>query len=173
MKIESSTMISHPIEAVFEVYRNRLPELARYLPDIREIVVESREELDDGIKLHNIWIASADIPSFAKAFIKPELLRWNDYATWHDADYVCHWKIVTGFASEAVRCSGITGFEAKGDSTRVYIDGDLSLDLKKVPGVPKLLAGSIGPKVEAFVVKLITPNLQKTNQAIQDYLDAQ
>jgi hypothetical protein len=43
--------------------------------------------------------------------------------------------------------------------------------MKKMPGVPRILAGRIAPKLESFIVMLITPNLEKVNQSIERYLD--
>ena len=53
------------------------------------------------------------------------------------------------------------------------LEGDLKIDLKKIPGVPRLLAGRMGPQVEKFIVSLISPNLQKVNDSLQRYLDDQ
>jgi hypothetical protein len=90
VKIQSESRIHHPLERVYSCYRDQLPEIAPYTPDIKEIVVHSREELEQGPKIHNEWIADRDLP-----------------------------------------------------------------------------------KVESFIVKLITPNLEKVNHSLERYLDAQ
>ena len=51
------------------------------------------------------------------------------------------------------------------------MSGDLSINVKNVPGVPRLLAGRIAPKLESFIVKLITPNLEKVNHSLERFLD--
>jgi hypothetical protein len=35
------------------------------------------------------------------------------------------------------------------------------------------MAGRIAPKIEAFIVKLITPNLEKVNHSLEHFLDDQ
>ena len=54
MKINSESRINHPQQAVYIAYRDRLSEVAAYIPDIKEIRVESRKETDIGVTLHNL-----------------------------------------------------------------------------------------------------------------------
>jgi hypothetical protein len=53
----------------------------------------------------------------------------------------------------------------------VRLTGDLRIDLVDLPGVPGFIARRIAPQLEKFIVSLITPNLEQTNQGIQAYLD--
>ncbi|MEQ9650765.1 MAG: hypothetical protein RLO52_35015, partial [Sandaracinaceae bacterium] len=58
MRIHSESLIRHPQQTVYEAYRDRLPEIAAYIPDVKEILVEKREAVSEGLtKLHNVWIA--------------------------------------------------------------------------------------------------------------------
>lgn len=173
MKIESESLIAHPVEAVFEAYRDRLPEVVPYLDDIREIVVESRREGDGVVTLHNVWSSDKDIPAVASKFIKPEHLSWDDHAQWSVAETRCQWRIEPRAFQDAFRCSGTTTLIPEGDRTRVRLAGELTIDAAKVRGVPKFLAKTVGPQIEKFIVALIKPNLEKTNVAIGQFLDAQ
>ncbi|MEM7151622.1 MAG: DUF2505 family protein [Myxococcota bacterium] len=173
MRIQSESVIAHPVASVFEAYRDRLPEVAAYLDDIREIVVQARDEQDGVVTLHNVWASDKEIPSVAKKFVKPEHLFWDDHAKWFTADQRCEWKIVTRAFTEAFSCSGQTRLVAEGESTRIVLDGELSVDVSKVKGIPRFLARTIGPQVEKFIVSLIKPNLERTNVAIGEFLDAQ
>lgn len=173
MRIQSESVIAHPVDKVFEAYRDRLPDVAAYLDDIREIVILEREELDGYVRFHNVWSSNTAIPKVAQKFIPPEALNWDDHAKWFEAEKRCEWRIETRAFTEALKCGGGTRLVAQGDSTRVILDGELTLDVSKVKGVPKFLAKSIGPQVEKFVVALIKPNLEKTNLAIAAFLDAQ
>lgn len=175
MRIYSESLIAHPVDRVFEVYRDRLPETVAYLDDIREIVVESREELPEqgAVRLHNVWASDKEIPAVAQKFIKPEHLYWDDHATWTAADTRCAWRIETRAFRDAFSCSGSTTLVAQGESTKVILEGELQVDIRKVKGVPRFLAGTIGPQVEKFIVALVKPNLEKTNDAIAAFLDAQ
>ena len=107
----------------------------------------------------------------AQAFIKPEMLKWIDYAKWDQNNWTCDWRIETFFMREAVTCSGRNEFSEGGpDSMSLTISGDLSLNAKAVPGVPKLLAGTIKPQLEKFIISLITPNFETINNGIAQYL---
>jgi hypothetical protein len=172
MRIHSESIIRHPQERVYEAYRDRLPEIAAYIPDVKEIVVESRKERDGVVELHNVWIADREVPVYARAFLKPEMLRWDDFAEWHDAEHQVRWKLRLRVFTDNVSCKGTNTFRAlDASTTSVTLEGDLDIDLKSIPGVPKLLAGGLKPKVEKFIVSLITPNLERVNESLQRYLD--
>jgi len=173
MRIHSESIIRHPQAKVYEAYRDRLPEIAAYIPDVKEIVRESREELGGGhVKIHNVWIADREIPVFARAFLKPEMLRWDDFADWKDEEHRVYWKLRLRVFTDQVTCSGTNSFHADGDDrTKVVLEGDLDIDVKNVPGVPRMLAGGIKPKIEKFIVSLITPNLERVNTSLQQFLD--
>lgn len=174
MQIHSESRIHHPLELVYQSYRDRLPEIAPYTPDIREIVVHSREERPEGPKLHNIWVADREIPAIANGLIKEDMLRWDDFASWNDAERHVDWVLRIPAFPDQVQCSGRNAFFDDGaGGTRVVLSGDLSISLKKIPGVPRLLAGRIAPKIEEFIVKLVTPNLEKVNSSLERFLDEQ
>lgn len=171
MEIHSESRIHYPPQRVYEAYRDRLPEIAAYIPDIREIQVVSREAGTAGPKLHNTWIADRDIPSFASAFLKPEHLRWDDFAEWNDAGRFVAWRLKTRAFTDGVNCAGRNTFIADGDGTRVVLTGDLQIGLTEIPGVPSFLAKRLAPQVEKFIVSLITPNLERVNASIEKFLD--
>lgn len=173
MRMHSESKIAHPVEAVFTAYRDRMAEVAAYLPDIAEINVLDRKVEGSKVALHNEWVSNTDIPKIAKSFIKPEHLRWDDFATWDETTHSCSWRIATRVMTEAVSCSGTTKLVQDGDGTRVVLEGDLEIDGTALPGVPKFMAKKVAPQVEKFIVNMITPNLEKTNEAIEKFLDAQ
>ena len=156
MNITCPSTIPFSRDAVFKAYRDDLTSLVQYLPNIEKIEVVKREEPADGIiEFENHWYAEAQIPKVAQSFIKPEMLKWIDYAKWDQNNYTCDWRIETFFMREAVTFSG-----------------DLSLNAKAVPGVPKLLAGTIKPQLEKFIISLITPNFETINKGIISYLNS-
>lgn len=173
MRIHSESVIGHPVAAVFNAYRDRLPEVAAYLDDIRSITVESREEGPDSVRLHNVWSSDKEVPAVAKKFIKPEALQWDDHAQWFTAETRCEWRIETRAFKDAFRCAGQTRLVAEGEHTRVVLEGELSVDVAKVGGIPRFLARTVGPQVEKFIVALVKPNLERTNDAIAAFLDDQ
>lgn len=173
MEIRSESRIGWPRERVYRAYRDELPRIAAYLPDIREVIVKSRSEREGGLSLHNEWRAQREIPSFARRFLSPEQLAWDDYAEWSDPMWHVDWRIVPRAFTGAVRCEGRNAFFEDGGGTRVLLTGMLSIDLSAVRGFPSFLAPSIGPQVEKFIVSLITPNLEQVNASIQKFLDAE
>jgi len=171
MKIHSVSMIHHSREAVFRAYRDRLSEICAYIPDVREIAVQSRKDSGSVIELHNVWKAQREVPTALKIALKPESLEWDDYARWDEAAFVCDWEIKTRVFREKVSCKGRNTFTVQGDLTKVHLTGDLEIDMAKVPGVPRILAKRLGPKVEKFIVSLITPNLEQVNKSLEQFLD--
>lgn len=172
MRIHTESLIRHPQAKVYEAYRDRLPEIAEYIPDVKEIVVHSRETTDGGVKIHNEWIADREIPVFARKFLKPEMLRWDDYADWSDSEHLVRWNLKLRVFTDSVQCSGTNSFRAVDDATTaVTLEGDLDIDVKTIPGVPRILAGTIKPQIEKFIVSLITPNLERVNTSLQQFLD--
>lgn len=173
MRIHSESLIHHPQQAVYLAYRDRLPEIAAYIPDVKEIVVESRDDSSEGVvKLHNVWIADREVPVFARAFLKPEMLRWDDMAEWKDAEHRVYWDLKLRVFTDQVKCGGTNTFAAVDDkTTKVTLEGDLDIDVRNIPGVPKMFAGGIKPKIEKFIVSLITPNLERVNESLQRFLD--
>jgi len=171
MQISSTARIAHPLDRVYLAYRDDLPALAPYLPDVSHIVVDRRTERDGGVDLLNIWHASTRIPSVAKAFVRPEMLRWEDHASWDDAATLARWKLIVPAFRNQVTCTGETRIKADGAGARVELVGDLQIDLSRLPGMNRFVGKRMAPQVEAFIVKLISPNLQRVNAALESYLD--
>jgi hypothetical protein len=145
MQIQASSVISHPRSRVLVAFRDELPSVAAFMPNIREIVTVKREPTASGVKVHNEWHAKGEIPKVIKLRV----------------------------FSENVKCSGRTTLTDEGSGTRIALSGSLDLDLRNIPGVPRFLAGTLGPQVEKFVVGMITPNLEQMNASLAQYLDAQ
>jgi hypothetical protein len=174
MDISVVTTIPHSRSAVWAAMRDHMPDMAQYLPNVDGIEVKERSEPAPGqVKLVNLWkAAKTEIPTVARPFVDPQKMNWLDFATWYDDRWTCEWNLQVGFMPERVKCHGSTSFEEIGaDRTRVRIQGVLALELKGL--LPGLIAKSATPKVEAFVVKMIEPNFEKTNDAVTRYLDAQ
>jgi len=171
MEIKADSRIPFPRQVVFESYRDELPLLVPYLPNITSIVVLKREEEAPGVtRLLNLWKAKGDVPKVAQAVIKPEMLEWNDHAKWDQNEWTCEWRVELKLFTDAVKCGGKNRFVVDGENTKLEIRGNLEVDLKKIPGVPKFLAGTIAPVVEKFIVTLLTPNLTSVSDGLEKYL---
>lgn len=174
MRISVEDVIRYPQQKVYNIQRDEMAELVRYLPNINHIEVLEREEVEGGVRIVNVWhAAETEVPRMARNFIKPSMLSWTDYALWRDETCSCDWRLETNFFREQVKVSGTTTYEKIDDkSVRSVIEGSLEVDVAKIPGVPKLLARKFGPEIEKFVIKLITPNLKGVNRGIEQYLDS-
>jgi hypothetical protein len=173
MQINASSVIHHPRERVYRAYRDELPDIAPFMANIKEIVVKSREERPGGVKLHNEWAGKGEIPRVVQGLIKPEMVKWDDYADWDDAGWFCTWNIRIRAFTENMKCGGTNRFLEEGPGrTRVVLSGNLDIDLRDIPGVPRFLAGSVAPQVEKFIVALIRPNLEQVNASLERYLDS-
>jgi uncharacterized protein YndB with AHSA1/START domain len=168
MDIRADAVIPFPPEQVFAAYRDRLAELADYLPNIASIEVLSREELPDGtVRLVNEWRGSgADLPKVARAFVAPEKLRWTDHASWHPADLSVDWRSDVHAFPGAVQSSGKNRFVATGQGTRLEIRGRLSVDATKIPGVPRLLAATVSAAVEKVLGGQVAANATKQAEGL-------
>lgn len=173
MKIHSESRIRHPQSLVYTAYRDRLPEVVPYMPDIAEISVVSREDRPQGPRLHNRWRSDRDIPTVVQRFLRPEMLCWDDHAEWFDDEGACSWRLSIPAFPTQVQCAGRNTFVADGAHTRVVLTGELTIQADKIPGVPRLLARTMAPQIEKFIVALITPNLERVNGALGEFLDAQ
>lgn len=173
MKFHSESRIAHGRDKVYTAYRDRLRDFATRIDDIEAVNVLSREEQGDVTRVHNEWVSDREIPSVARKFLKPEHLRWDDFAEWNDGEHKVRFEIKTRVFPDAVKCVGTNTFIEDGDGTRVVLEGDFQVDLKKVSGIPRFLRSTIVPQVEKFIVSLITPNLTNTNTALGDFLDAE
>lgn len=172
MKFRSESVIAHPRAAVFSAFRDQLPDIASYLDDISEIRVVSRSEADGIVTLHNEWASNSEIPAVARSFIKPENLRWDDHAIWDASAWQCRYDIKTRAFVDAVTCVGTNTFVDEGETTRVVLEGEFTINVKKL-GIPSFIAGRVAPQIESFIIGMVKPNLEKTNAAVGRFLDAQ
>jgi len=173
VRIEADSVLSFPRERVFRAYRDELPAFTEHLPNVRAIEVKSRT--DEGLRtvLHNVWHGGGEIPAPLVKLLGDASLSWDDHATWDEAAWSVSWDIRTSLFTEAVTCGGKNTFIALGaDRTRLEIQGDISIDVKKVRGLPSFLAGSISKTVESFLVKQITANLTTVSSALTKHLQA-
>jgi hypothetical protein len=174
MELRADAKLPFPRELVFTTYRDKMPELVRYLPNVLGITVTSRADAGAVTRLVNLWKGGGEIPASARTFVDESMLSWDDHATWNAADFTCEWRIVTRAFTEAVSCTGKTRFTDDGKGgTAVEIRGQLSIDASKVKGVPRLLAGTVSRAVEGFLAQRIGPNLVDVSNGVGKYLAEQ
>ncbi|MFT3773263.1 MAG: hypothetical protein QM820_48410 [Minicystis sp.] len=172
MEIKTDVTLPFPRERVFVTYRDRLEELLQFLPNIRGMVIEQREERDGAVHLVNEWKGGGEIPSVARSFLSESMLAWTDHATWKAADFVCDWRTDVHAFPGALLSSGYNRFvEVPGGQTRIEFRGQLTCDASKVPGVPKLLARSLNGTIEKLFVGKIEENLVGVGRGIGKLLE--
>lgn len=173
MQINAVSIIRHPLDRVYRAYKDELVEISAFMPNINEIKILSRQEVPDGTRLHNEWTGKGEIPKLVRGILKPEMVKWDDYALWNDVEHLCHWEIKTRAFTDNCTCKGINRLVAEGpDATRVTLSGTLDVHLQGIPGVPGFLANRVAPQVEKFIIALITPNLEQVNTALERYLNS-
>jgi hypothetical protein len=172
MKIDVTARIAFPRELVFAAYRDHLPELVPYLENVRAITVSSRTDEGGVTKIVNRWKGGGEIPGVVRKFLSEELLEWDDHATWNPAEWRCEWVTVVPAFKDAVDARGHNEYRDVNGHTELKIVGELKVDATKVRGVPRLLAGTVGPAVESFLVGRIRPNFLTVAQGVEAYLAA-
>lgn len=174
MELRADAKLPYAREEVLATYRDKMPELVKYLPNVLAITVSSRSDEGGVTKLVNLWKGGGEIPASARAFVDESMLSWDDHATWNATDFTCDWRIVTRAFTEAVSCIGKTRFVEDGKGgTIVEIRGQLLIDASKVKGVPRLLAGTVSRAVESFLAQRIGPNLVDVSTGVGKYLAEQ
>ena len=172
MQIVADARIPFPRALVFATYRDKLAELVPFLTNVRRIEVKSRTDEGPIVRLHNVWHGGGEIPAAARAFLSEAMLSWDDHAIWNETDSTCAWRIATHAFAEAVHCEGRNVFVDAGDATVLQIRGELSIDARKIAGVPRLLAGTVSGTVEDVLAKRIPPNLVQTADGVRRFLEA-
>ncbi|MBI4957671.1 MAG: hypothetical protein HY908_37035 [Myxococcales bacterium] len=171
MQISADVELSFPLERVFRTYRDRLPELTPYLPNIRSIEVKSRREAGGVVELVNEWAGGADIPKVARAILSESMLRWTDFATWHESTFTCDWRTEVHAFPGAVKSSGRNVYLPTERGVRLEIRGDITCDASKVPGVPRIFARAVNGAVEKILVGAIKPNLVAVAEGVGKLLE--
>ena len=170
MELRADAHIPFPRPIVVAAYRDKLLDMLPYLPNVRAIEIRKREDEGKVVKLLNFWRGGGDIPAAARAFLNESMLSWLDHATWDEGEWTCAWRIEPGAFTEAITCEGKNRFLEEGDKTHLEIRGELSVDAKKIKGVPGFLSGKVSRAVEDLLVSKIKPNLVSTADGLSKYL---
>ncbi len=174
MKLHTESIVTHPLEKVWETMRDRLPELTPFLSGAESIEVAEREELGPGkVRMLNLWQGNKSVaPKAVRPFLTKGLLRWKDHAEWDDQTRQVHWRFETFHFDKLFDCRGENLFETTAEGhTKITIAGNLDIYPERMPGVPKFLARKLKPKIENFISKLVGSNLADLANGLQKFLD--
>ena len=171
MELRTEATIDQPRDVVFRVYRDILPDLIPWLPNVRGIDVKSRSEKGDVVELVNVWHGGGDVPAAVRAILSDSVLSWTDYAEWNETNHTCKWRSESHSFKEAVDSRGVNSFVELGpNKMAIRIDGRIDVDAAKIPGVPRLVAGKVGKLIEGFLIKQVQDNLQEVARGVGRYL---
>ena len=172
MRFEIKDSIPLGLEEAFLLLRDEMPALVPFMPDTEEITVLSREEEGDEVKIVNRWRASLNkIPSALRTFVKPEMLSWNDHASWTPGDHTARWELEALGSSKLFSCRGETSVFEDGDQVYLQIVVDFEIYPERVPGVPRFLAKKLGPQIEKLIGDVLSVNMRQMGQSIIAYAE--
>ncbi|WP_448515330.1 hypothetical protein [Parathermosynechococcus lividus] len=170
MEISSQVQLPYPREQVYRTYRDRLPELVAWMPNVRQIDLKERSEQLNTLDMVLIWHGGGEIPAAARALLSEAMLSWTDYSHWDDQGYRTQWRIAPHAFTEAIDCQGENQFIATADGTIITSRGHLRIDPKHIHGVPSFLAGIIARTVEDYLGQQIEPNFQQLAASVAAFL---
>lgn len=174
MELRTEATIDHPRDEVFRAYRDLLPDLVPYLPNVRGIEVKSRVEKGSVVEMVNVWNGGGDVPAAVRAILSESVLSWTDYAEWNEDEHTCRWRTEAHSFKEAVDSRGRNHFvEFAPDRMIIRIEGRIDVDAAKIPGVPRMVAGKVGKLIESFLIKQVQDNLQEVARGVGRYLSEQ
>jgi hypothetical protein len=173
MLINASVFVPFPPALVYSTYRDCLSEIVKQMPSVKQVLLKSRQEVNGTVQQVYEWHGKSEIPGMLKAFLSEDLLTWTDFATWREADQVTDWQIRPQAFQEAVTWAGTDRYLAEGKGTRIESRGELSIDPKRLQGVPGFLTGQVSRLAEEMLVKQSEPNFVAMSQHVKAYLERQ
>jgi hypothetical protein len=174
MDFECVDDVGYPLEDVYKLVRDDMTALVPYLKDVEEIRVVERKDEGTGLRIVNVWRGSMSAaPSVVQKFITPDLVTWTDHAFWPHDKKQAEWRLEPRVGGKLFECTGTTSLVpglAEG-TCRIQIRSRLNVYPERLPGVPRLLAGTVRGRIEGFIVDLIRPNLQTLSRGVRGYFD--
>ena len=124
---------------------------------------------DDLVKYHDTWFKPNNatlivVGDTTLAEIRPKLESL--FARWQRGDVPMK-RLADARPPDGPRVYLI---DRPGSEQSMIIAGELKCDAAKIKGVPRLMAGAIGPAVEAFLVATVKPNLVSVAKGVEAYL---
>lgn len=171
LNIVCDTRIPFPRPLVFQAYRDQLLNLIPYLPNVRDIEIKSRREVQGQLFCINHWHGGGEIPAIARTILSDDMLSWTEHNIWDPSTYTLIWRIETHAFTKAVNCTGENRFLEDRNGTIVENRGQLIIDPQQLDGIPELLRGQVASVVETFLTQKTTPNLLEMGQGVQRYLE--
>ena len=134
MELESRTVVKAPLEKVYNLVKDELPEIVPYLPNVDKIEVLERSVDKNKTHLVNKWYAKAEVPGMVKSFIKPELFCWKDVANWDDESFSVNYSLESYLANDLFDADGKNSFVSLNENeTELIVTCKVKIYPEKLP----------------------------------------
>lgn len=173
MDFKRVSIVKYPVEAVWLTMRDKMPEVASLLDEIKTIDLISSEADDTGkLNVTKVWSAAPSLPDFVRKHISDDMISWTEHGIWQDDTKACHWNITSHAFNEAIHCEGITQFQSAlgGKGTRITFSGTINIDMKQLSH-KIMVAQAIPAQVIELIAKNIIPrNFAESTKGVEAYL---
>ena len=172
---QSFTMVKQPLEEVWMIMRDRLPEIAASMEDLESIeIIERTIESNGRLRLLNRWRAKQQIPTMLQGKLGASTVYWLDRALWDNNTHVCTWSIEPSVLPGHIECCGITTYTSAmaGRGTKVTFEGYFNLKSGFLEGLPVSLELALTGFVEMIVSSLIPRNLSRAIASASDLISS-
>lgn len=172
MRFEVQEKAKYLREMVFATHRDRLEDIARYLPDVERVELRSRSRHATGKEQQtHLWTGSPSaLPLLIRPLVPPALLQWQQVTVWDTSTWTATWTIEVPGLGAAIAANGKNVYVADGTSCRIDLDGEFSFHPERVPQLASVPTSMV-PMIEKLVVGLIVPMIERTGSAVAKYLD--
>jgi hypothetical protein len=155
--------------AAFSAYRDRMPQILEFLPNVRAIDLRTRQAQGDIVLTSRDWHGGGEVPAAVRGVITQSMLAWTEIARWDGGSFLCDWKAKPLSFPDGIQCHGRSSFVDEGVGTLLELRGTLHVDGRRLPGVPAFLGGSVARQVEDFLAARIRTNLLETARWFEKY----
>lgn len=176
MDFEIVEVVPGSAERVRRTLCDHLEDLVPYLPSIESIDILVRDSPEpDKARVESLWQGSKDLlPALIRPFVSKQALMWRDVGDWDHARGAVDWTIKPTRFKNLYDCGGTHYIEEIDATTsRVRMSGAITVHPGQLKGIPKRWRKGLAPRVEAFIIKRIKPNLQQVPLALKQLLAVQ
>lgn len=172
MEFKTISMIKHPVDLVWETFRDRFEEVGEKVDDLEYIAFREKNVNETG-QLTTVyeWKANPKLPALVKSYIQPNMLTWTDTATWNANEKVCHWQIYSHYFKDKMDCVGSTTFSPAmgGRGCRMTFQGNIHWD-GGLPALVGIMDGPITRAMESVISKMVPKSFHKVSNAVGELI---
>ncbi len=176
MDFEIVEVVPGSAERVRRTLCDHLEDLVPYLPSIESIEILARVASEPGkTRVESLWQGSKDLlPVLIRPFVSKQALAWRDVGDWDHEHGDVDWTIQPTRFKRLYDCGGTHCIEEIDPTTsRVRMSGSITVHQEHLKGIPKRWRKGLAPRIEAFIIKRMKPNLQQVPVALKRLFAAQ